>query len=134
MTDVSLTDTLGYCAALMTLVTFAQTRMLSMRVTAIAANVLFIGYGLLGGHHPVAVLHFTLLPLNLIRLAEFSSPLIRCGRAFTKQQTLEENKPMGSRDVRLLPALRTSGTGDLHPLKATGTGWLRINTRLLSPS
>jgi hypothetical protein len=41
-----------------------------MRVTAIAANLLFIGYGTLGSFYPVALLHFVLLPLSAARLAE----------------------------------------------------------------
>ncbi len=70
MTVLSLTDVVGYGAALMTLVTFAQKRMQVMRVSAIAANILFIGYGALGPFYPVALLHLVLLPLNLLRLAE----------------------------------------------------------------
>jgi hypothetical protein len=41
-----------------------------MRVSAIAANLLFIAYGGLGPFYPVLVLHLILLPLNLGRLIE----------------------------------------------------------------
>jgi len=64
------TDAVGSAAAVMTLVTFARPRMLAMRMSAIAANLLFIGYGALGGFYPVAALHVVLLPLNILRLAE----------------------------------------------------------------
>jgi hypothetical protein len=63
-------EILGYCAAALTLLTFAQSRMLPMRIFASAANVLFIGYGVLGGLYPVAVLHVLLLPINLKRLID----------------------------------------------------------------
>ena len=70
MSSLSFTDVIGYAAALMTLVTFAQRRMLVMRLSAIAANLLFISYGALGSFYPVAVLHLVLLPLNIMRLSE----------------------------------------------------------------
>jgi hypothetical protein len=64
---ISLVDLLGFCAALLTLVAFAQRRMLPMRLVAIAANLAFISYGGIGGHWPVLALHVILLPLNLMR-------------------------------------------------------------------
>lgn len=63
-------DALGYAAAAMTLLTFAQTQMATMRVCALAANVLFVSYGLLGQFYPVAILHLVLLPLNLLCLSQ----------------------------------------------------------------
>jgi len=66
---ISLVDVLGFVAALLTLVAFAQARMLPMRLAAIAANIAFISYGGLGGHWPVLALHLVLLPLNAMRLA-----------------------------------------------------------------
>jgi hypothetical protein len=61
-------DGLGFLAAALTLATFAQRSMLPMRVLAVAANLCFIGYGGLGGHSPVLLLHLALLPLNLLQL------------------------------------------------------------------
>lgn len=66
---LTLVDVFGFGAAGATLATFAQRRMLPMRVSALAANVLFIGYGALGPFYPVLVLHALLLPVNLWRLA-----------------------------------------------------------------
>lgn len=65
---VSLIDFLGFAACGATLCTFAQKRMVPMRICAIAANVFFIGYGALGLLYPVLMLHLVLLPLNVGRL------------------------------------------------------------------
>jgi len=61
-------DLLGWMASLLTLITFAQTSMFSLRVTAILANVFFIAYGAMGHFLPVLTLHAILLPLNAARL------------------------------------------------------------------
>ncbi len=66
---ISLVDVLGFSAALLTLVAFAQKRMLPMRIVALTANVAFISYGGLGGYWPVLALHVVLLPLNIVRFA-----------------------------------------------------------------
>ena len=70
MDATNMIDLIGYSAGLMTIATFAQKRMLTMRMCAISANLLFIGYGALAGVHPVALLHVILLPLNVMRLFE----------------------------------------------------------------
>lgn len=61
-------DALGWAACMMTLVTFAQRRMVPLRVAAILANFFFIGYSALGHYLPVLALHLTLLPVNGQRL------------------------------------------------------------------
>lgn len=63
-------DAIGYSAGFATLITFAQRRIVPMRLFAVGANVLFISYGILGSFYPVALLHLILLPLNVFRLAE----------------------------------------------------------------
>ncbi len=65
---MSVADVLGWAACLMTLVTFAQQRMLLLRLAAISANLLFIGYGAFGHVLPVLSLHVVLLPLNVQHL------------------------------------------------------------------
>ena len=67
---LSLIDLVGAAAAASTLVAFAQKSMLPMRISAIAANVLFIIYGGLGPYYPVLILHVILLPLNIGRLVQ----------------------------------------------------------------
>ena len=63
-------DAIGYSAGFATLITFAQRRIVPMRLFAVGANLLFISYGILGSFYPVALLHLILLPLNVFRLAE----------------------------------------------------------------
>ena len=66
--SVPVGDLLGWVASLLTLITFAQTRMIALRVTAILANIFFIAYGAMGHFLPVLTLHAILLPLNSVRL------------------------------------------------------------------
>lgn len=61
-------EAFGYLGALMTLTTFSMKTMLRLRIVGIAANLVFITYGLLGHVYPVLMLHLTLLPLNAWRL------------------------------------------------------------------
>jgi hypothetical protein len=66
--SVPVDDLLGWVASLLTLITFAQTSMIPLRVTAILANVFFIAHGAIGHFLPVLTLHAILLPLNSLRL------------------------------------------------------------------
>jgi hypothetical protein len=61
---------LGWLAATLTLLTFSMRSMGALRVTAIAANLCFIGYAALLALTPILVLHLLLLPLNALRLLE----------------------------------------------------------------
>jgi hypothetical protein len=61
-------DALGYAAAGAVLATFLMRTMLSLRLVAIASNLLFILYGDLDHIVPVLGLHIALLPINVFRL------------------------------------------------------------------
>jgi hypothetical protein len=61
-------DLVGFAAAFAVLASFCMTTIVSLRSVAIASNVLFIVYGMLGHIYPVFFLHLTLLPINLIKL------------------------------------------------------------------
>jgi hypothetical protein len=61
-------DVFGFAAACAVLASFCMTTIVSLRSVAIASNVLFILYGMLGHIYPVFLLHITLLPINLIKL------------------------------------------------------------------
>ncbi len=63
-------DLLGYLASAAVFATFCTTTMLRLRMLAIASNVLFVTYGLAGHIFPVALLHMTLLPINVRQLIE----------------------------------------------------------------
>jgi hypothetical protein len=73
LTRIYAADLLGFSACGVTLITFAQRRMWPMRIFAIAANILFIGYGAIGLLYPVLLLHLVLLPLNVIRLIQIAT-------------------------------------------------------------
>jgi CRP-like cAMP-binding protein len=77
---VEVADLLGYCAAAASLVAFSAKTMIPLRIAAIVSNVLFISYGLAGGHGPPIVLHSILLPLNVHRLVAMQK-LVRRVRA-----------------------------------------------------
>ena len=49
-----------------------MTTISALRIFAIASNVLFISYGLLGHIYPVFFLHVALLPVNLVKLHRLS--------------------------------------------------------------
>lgn len=61
-------DFVGFMAGGMTVAAFGCRHMLALRCSAIAANLLFIAYGLMLGLIPILMLHCLLLPLNLVRL------------------------------------------------------------------
>lgn len=61
-------ETLGWAAALLTLLTFISADMRRLRLLALAANAAFIAYGSMAHVLPVMVLHLALVPVNLWRL------------------------------------------------------------------
>jgi hypothetical protein len=61
-------DGLGFCASLAVLASFCMTTIASLRMLALASNVLFSIYGLLAHIYPVVFLHIILLPINLLKL------------------------------------------------------------------
>jgi len=67
-------DADGYVASALVLATFSMKSMRGLRVVAIASNVAFILYALVADLHPILMLHATLLPLNIVRLAQMQPP------------------------------------------------------------
>ena len=63
-------DYLGYAASASVLLTFCMSTMVPLRVTAIASNVLFAGFGAVAHIYPVLVLHLILFPVNTWRLLQ----------------------------------------------------------------
>jgi hypothetical protein len=110
-------EVLGCAAAAATLLTFAQKRMWPMRISAIAANLFFIGYGALGQLYPVLFLHLILLPLNVVRLVQLAQQT-------TSQHTDDPEPPRPILVPQPLPLPRSSppfGLGDKpSPVGARG--------------
>jgi signal-transduction protein with cAMP-binding, CBS, and nucleotidyltransferase domain len=70
--------------------------MIPLRVIAIASNVVFISYGLLGMYYgifekvyPIFVLHFALLPLNIFRLTQVKQLIRNVREASTYEDSVE---------------------------------------------
>ncbi len=64
--------------------------MIPLRVVAIVSNVLFISYGIVGGHGPRFVLQVTLLPLDIHRLLAMRR-LIRRAEEAVRTQSFNAN-------------------------------------------
>lgn len=62
----------GYCASALVFATFFMRSRARLRQVAIASNVAFITYGVIGNVVPVLTLHALLLPLNVWRLREIA--------------------------------------------------------------
>ena len=71
----------GYVASALVLLTFVAKDMRVLRTVAIFSNLAFITYGTIEWLPPVLFLHLTLLPLNIVRLAE----IVRTSRATGSQ-------------------------------------------------
>jgi hypothetical protein len=67
---MSLTDSLGYAAAFLVLLTFSMKTMVPLRIVGIASNLFFISYAYLMDALPILLLHLFLLPLNTLRLTQ----------------------------------------------------------------
>jgi hypothetical protein len=67
---MELSEAVGYLAAGLVFLTFCMKTMMPLRIVAIASNVAFVIYSLLGGLDPILILHVILLPLNIYRLHE----------------------------------------------------------------
>ena len=65
---MSVTELIGYLAAVLVFLSFYMKTMVPLRVMGICSNCAFITYGYLGDLYPVLVLHLILLPLNSLRL------------------------------------------------------------------
>jgi hypothetical protein len=60
---------MGYLAAALVLATFSMKSLRSLRLTAVLSNLAFIAYASSTDLRPILILHCTLLPVNIIRLA-----------------------------------------------------------------
>ena len=63
-------EVFGYAASGLVLAACTMRTMLPLRLLNIASNIAFIAYGLIAGLLPILLLHATLLPLNIYRVAE----------------------------------------------------------------
>jgi CRP/FNR family transcriptional regulator, cyclic AMP receptor protein len=85
----------GWVAAVLVFSAFFMRTMIPLRIVAIASNVAFIAYALLGLRYgvfdrlyPILVLHSALLPLNVIRLRELKQ-MIASVRATNADEAIQ---------------------------------------------
>jgi CRP-like cAMP-binding protein len=85
----------AWIAALLVFTSFFMKTMIPLRVVAIAGNLAFISYALLGLRYgifgrvyPILVLHASLLPLNVVRLRQLNR-LISAVNTASKAETFE---------------------------------------------
>ena len=80
---MTVTEIVGYAAALLVLLTFSMRTMVHLRAVGILSNLFFIAYGYLSGAYPIMLLHAILLPLNSFRLFQIMSLLRKVEYAAT---------------------------------------------------
>lgn len=64
----------GYLASILVLLTFWMQRMIPLRIVAICSNIAFFIYAIMLHLPPIAMLHATLLPINVWRLRQLWQP------------------------------------------------------------
>ncbi len=87
---------IAWIASLLVFSAFFMKTMIPLRIVAIASNVAFITYALLGisygvfeAVYPIFALHLSLLPLNIFRLYELKSLVKKIREASTDEDSIE---------------------------------------------
>jgi CRP/FNR family cyclic AMP-dependent transcriptional regulator len=97
MSHIDWVDAVGYVASLLVFCTFYMKTMLPLRAVAIASNIAFMAYALLGGIYPVLFLHAILLPLNCLRLHQMRRLVQRVREASRGEVSTEWLIPLMTR-------------------------------------
>jgi CRP/FNR family transcriptional regulator, cyclic AMP receptor protein len=87
---------MAWLAAALVFMSFFMKTMVPLRMVAMASNLAFISYALMGLHYgvfdkvlPILVLHLALLPLNIVRLRQVSTTIRNVREASGRNQNLE---------------------------------------------
>jgi uncharacterized protein YjeT (DUF2065 family) len=97
---ISLTEAVGYAGILLAIGTSAMRTMIPLRSMSLAANVVFVIYGLLTGLAPTAVVNAILLPVNALRLVQMIRLVRRVEHAASSDLSMDWLKPyMNPRSV-----------------------------------
>lgn len=95
----------AWMAAGLVFTSFFMKTIVPLRTVAIASNVMFISYALLGLHFgvfdkvlPILILHVALLPLNILRLRQIKSTIRGVREAASRHRSLEFLVPYMSRE------------------------------------
>jgi CRP/FNR family cyclic AMP-dependent transcriptional regulator len=87
---------LGYLASALVFATFFMRSRSRLRQVAIASNIAFITYGIVGDVIPVLTLHVLLLPLNIWRLWEIGETRKAIGKAIQGDLQVDWLAPFGN--------------------------------------
>ena len=98
---------LAWIASGLVFASFFMKTIMPLRAVAIASNVVFIGYALMGLHFgvfdkvlPILILHLALLPLNVLRLREIQATIRGVKAATSQAQSLESLIPYMKQELR----------------------------------
>lgn len=90
----------AWIASGLVFVSFFMKTIVPLRTAAIASNVMFISYALMGIHFgvfdkvlPILILHMALLPLNMLRLRQIEATIRGVKDAISQQKSLESLIP-----------------------------------------
>ena len=86
-------EVIGYFGALFTFLAYSMRNMRMLRIMGLCANLNFLGYGLLTGVWPMALLHGVLLPLNAARLFEIERTAYGLRHGAARDNPLEVLRP-----------------------------------------
>jgi CRP/FNR family transcriptional regulator, cyclic AMP receptor protein len=103
---------LGYLASALVFATFFMRSRARLRQVAIASNVAFITYGIVGNVIPVLTLHVLLLPLNIWRLWEIGETRKAIAAAIQGDLQVDWLAPFGS-SIALCRGERLFAQGDV---------------------
>lgn len=99
-------QTVAWLAAGLVFMSFFMKTIVPLRTLAIASNVAFIGYALLGIHYgvfdkvlPILVLHLALLPLNILRLRQVKQTIHKVRAVSRANPSLEFLIPYMQREA-----------------------------------
>jgi len=90
---MSLGEIAGYTASVLVFATFYMKTMMRLRIVGIVSNVAFITYALFEGLLPILILHASLLPLNIVRLREFTRMIERTRKVSRGEVSIESLLP-----------------------------------------
>jgi hypothetical protein len=113
----------AWIASALVFMTFFMKTMLLLRAVAIASNVAFITYAVLGFEHgifekvlPILVLHLLLLPLNVLRIYEMNGSNARTEVQFCRTRRARIKWANADRHARPLNPTFRSNTASARPV------------------
>jgi hypothetical protein len=89
-------ETIGYAGVALTVAAGAMRTMIPLRALAMAANLVFLAQGLLGGAVAMAAVNAVLLPLNGWRLVQMLALVAKVRRAARQDLSIDWLKPFMS--------------------------------------